>query len=79
MIFPVLIVDFELRNFLFHQFPFGLVEPGKCLDAMRAVIIWTLMDGHFFFCLPAKECQAAMGTEELRLPVGSKALLNLEE
>jgi hypothetical protein len=47
VIFPVLVVDFELRTFLFHQRPLGWVQLSKRLDTMRAVIVWTLMDGHF--------------------------------
>lgn len=79
MIFPVLVVDFELRTFLFNQFQFGFIEFGKSLDTMRAVIVWTLVNGHFFLRLPAKKSQSAVRTEELRLPVGFKSLLKLEK
>lgn len=79
MIFPVLVVDFELRTFLFHQFPLDFVELGNRLDTVRTVIIWALVNGHFLLRLPAKESQATMGTEEFRLPVCFKALLKLEE
>lgn len=54
-------------------------ELGKCLDSMRAVIVWTLVNGHFFLRLPAKENQSAVRTEEFRLPVCFEALLKLEE
>ena len=47
VIFPVLIVDFELRTFLFHQFTFCLIELCKCLNTMRAVIVWALVNSHF--------------------------------
>ena len=47
VIFPVLVVDFELRAFLFHQLQLGFIQLGKCLDTVRAIIVWTLVDGHF--------------------------------
>ena len=65
VIFPVLVVDFELRTFLFHQFPLGFIELGKRLDTVRTVIVWAFMDGHFLLRFPPEESQATMGTEEL--------------
>ena len=47
VIFAVLVVDFELRAFLFHQLQLGFIQLGKCLDTVRAIIVWTLVDGHF--------------------------------
>lgn len=65
VIFPVLVVNFELRTFLFHQFPLGAIELGKRLDTVWTVIIWTLVNGHFLLRFPPEESQTAMGTEEL--------------
>lgn len=65
VIFPVLVVDFELRTFLFHQLSFGFIELGKRLDTVRTVIVWAFMNGHFLLRLPPEESQPTMGTEEL--------------
>lgn len=79
VILPVLVVDFELRTFLFQQLSLGFIELGNRLDTVRTVIIWALVNGHFLLQFPSKESQTTMGTEELRLSVGSEALLELEE
>ena len=47
VILAVLVVDFELRTFLFHQLSFGFIELGKRLDTVRTVIIRALVNGHF--------------------------------
>ena len=79
MILPVLVVDFELRTFLFHQVQLGWIQLSKCLDTMRAVIVWALVNGYFFLRFPSKERQPAIGTEELRLSVFVEAFLKLGE
>lgn len=65
VIFPVLVVDFELRTFLFHQLSLGFIELGNRLDTVRTIIIWALVNGHFLLRFPSKESQTTMGTEEL--------------
>lgn len=79
VIFPVLIVEFELGTFLFQQRQFSRVEPVEGLQAMSAVIIAAFIDGDLFTLLPAKECAMAIGTEELCINVFTESLLELKE
>lgn len=46
---------------------------------MGAIIVRTLMDGHFLLMLPSKESQTAIRAKELRLFASSESLLHLEK
>jgi len=79
VILPVLIVELELRTLHLHQRPFSSIEFGNGLDAVRAIIVRALVDGHFLLMLPSKESQTAIRAEELRLFTDSESLLHLEK
>lgn len=64
VILPVLVVEFELRTLLLHKRPFSSIEFGDGFDPVRAVIVGTLVDGHFLLMLPSKESQTAIRAEE---------------
>ena len=64
MILPVLVVEFELGALHLHKRPFSSIEFGDGLDAVGAVIVRALVDGHFLLMLPSKESQTAIRAEE---------------
>jgi len=79
MILPVLVSELKLGTLHLHQFPFRRIEFGDGLEAMRALVVRALMDGHFLVLLPAKESPTAIRAKELRLFAGSESLLHLKQ
>lgn len=64
VILPVLVVEFELGTLHLHKRPFSRIESGDGLDAVRAIIVRALVNGHFLLMLPSKESQTAIRAEE---------------
>ena len=78
VVLPVLVVEFELRTFLFQKSALGGIKLCYGLETMGAVVIWAFMDGHLLPDFPAEESQTAIRTEEFRFPAASESLLDLE-
>lgn len=65
VILPVLVIELELRTLHLHKRPFSSIEFGNGFDAMWAIIVRALVNGHFLLMLPSKESQTAIRAKEL--------------